>query len=330
MRNLSTGLPQASTRVTVISDMNAENHSAPRAFRRLGLAGVVAVLMSLVPVAAGALEKCPGGRERVSDDGHQRVCVSEGGNPEPTASSSGSGTGCSSGTADVTVTDSRGTRNSRTGGESGSCPTANPAVAGQTGSARPTVSSAAAVSRPAPTPTEAAVAVSSPAAAKPQIVLGGIDRAAAAADVGSGGGGMSLASYVSIALMLALFGGVLFFLFRRRSRWSKIAIGTPAVLQPRAGSMSESLPSTLMDDTRPSRFQEPPTPSAHTTDDVRPTPAPQRNKPAPSPIVELHFIPEPKTEPKTEESSTTNLPPLLAAFTEADVTEGKTGWPASA
>lgn len=293
-----------------------------RTLRRLVLAGGFTVLAGLVPVTAGALEKCPGGQERVSDDGHQRVCVSHRGDPAPTDSSSGSGTGCASGTADVTVTDSRGTRSSRTGGGSRPCPTAKAGVAGQSGSAQPTVSSGAGASRPAATPTEAPVAVASPAA-KPQIVLGGIDRAAAAADVVSGGGGMSVASYVSIALILALFGGVVFFLFRRRSRLGKIAAGTPAVLQPRPDATSASLPSTLKDDIQPSLFRETPTSTRPSEERLRPAPTPR--KAHPSPIVELHFIPEPKTEEEPTETV-----PLIAAFTEADVPEGKTGWPASA
>lgn len=136
---------------------------------------------------------------------------------------------------------------------------------------------------------------------------------------------MSVANYVSIALMLALFGGVVFFLFRRRSRWSRIATGTPAVLQPRPESTSASLPSTLKDDVRPSSYGEmSQTNERHTDDFVRPAPAP-RKVARTSPIVELHFIPEPKTE---EESS--GSVPLVDAFTEADVREDKAGWPASA
>jgi len=137
---------------------------------------------------------------------------------------------------------------------------------------------------------------------------------------------MSLANYVSIALMLALFGGVIYFLVGRRNRRSKLGAGTPAVLQPRAGATSASLPSTLKDDARPSGFGEPPAPSDRPTEDVLPAPAPHSRQPAPSPMVELHFMPE----QKTDEGSPTTLPPLLAAFTEADVAEDKTGWPASA
>jgi hypothetical protein len=145
---------------------------------------------------------------------------------------------------------------------------------------------------------------------------------------------MSLANLVSIALMLCLFGGVVYFLFQRRSRWTKISSGTPAVLQPRAGAPSGSLPSTLNEGPIPSWFREQPEPSDRPREDDlvsprvdRPTTEvrPASKASATSPIIELHFLPEQQTE-----SSKTGRAPLVAAVTEADVVEEKKDWPASA